>query len=269
MLGIIGIVALLTVLGLSLVITRLATIALTMTGLSYEAARFQARSAFTGTGFTTNEAEKVVDHPVRRRIIMLLMIVRSAGLMTIIISMILSFVGTGTGTDRLIRLVWLTGGVLVLWILSNGRVTDRYLNRFVHWALRRWTDLDTRDYISLLKLSKDYTVTELEIQEGDWLAGKTLGNCRLTEEGVTVIGVYRNDGTYVGAPRGNTELYPGDTLIIYGRVDAVVDLDRRPADSSGERAHEEAVDEERRHLEEQDKQEQEHKQKIAAASMQA
>ena len=89
MVGIIGIVALLTVLGLSLVITRLATMALVMTGLSEEAARFQARSAFTGTGFTTSESEKLVNHPVRRQIVMLLMILRSAGLISIVISLIL------------------------------------------------------------------------------------------------------------------------------------------------------------------------------------
>jgi hypothetical protein len=84
MLGVIGSITFLTVLGLSLIITRLATIALKLTGLSPEVARFQGRSAFTGTGFTTTEAEKVVNHPVRRKIIMWLMIVRSAGLITII-----------------------------------------------------------------------------------------------------------------------------------------------------------------------------------------
>ena len=35
------------------------------TGTSSELARFQARSAFTGVGFTTSEAESVVLHPVR------------------------------------------------------------------------------------------------------------------------------------------------------------------------------------------------------------
>ncbi|MBD3334640.1 MAG: potassium transporter TrkA, partial [Candidatus Eisenbacteria bacterium] len=89
MTGFVGIIAFLTVLGLSLVITRIATTALTLTGMSREAARFQARSAFTGTGFTTHEAEQVVGHPVRRRIIMLLMILRSAGLVSILISIIL------------------------------------------------------------------------------------------------------------------------------------------------------------------------------------
>lgn len=83
--GLVGVVAFLTILGLSLVITGVTTVALTMTGLSEEAARFQARSAFTGTGFTRNEAESVVNHPVRRRAIMLLMIVRSTELLAIIL----------------------------------------------------------------------------------------------------------------------------------------------------------------------------------------
>jgi Trk-type K+ transport system membrane component len=56
MVGVVGIIALFTVLALSLFITRLATTALAATGLSWQAARFQARSAFTGTGFTTSEA---------------------------------------------------------------------------------------------------------------------------------------------------------------------------------------------------------------------
>lgn len=45
MIGIVGIIAALTVLTFSLVITRVATVALMMTGMSEEAARFQARSA--------------------------------------------------------------------------------------------------------------------------------------------------------------------------------------------------------------------------------
>jgi len=35
----------------------------TATGLSRESARFQARSALTGGGFTTTESEAVVRHP--------------------------------------------------------------------------------------------------------------------------------------------------------------------------------------------------------------
>ena len=50
-------VSVLVVLLVSLLIARVGTVALTVTGMSREAARFQARSAFFGVGFTTGEAE--------------------------------------------------------------------------------------------------------------------------------------------------------------------------------------------------------------------
>jgi hypothetical protein len=162
MLGVVGVAAALTVLGLSLVITRLATTAPTLTGLSCEAARFQARSAFAGTGFTTRETELVVDHPVRRRIIMLLMITRSAGVVTIIISLILSVGVTEGGPSRLSRLLWLIAGVAALLLLSRSRLVDCVLNRLIEVALRRWTDLDTCDYLGVPR-------AESEIHLGDTL----------------------------------------------------------------------------------------------------
>ena len=54
-----AVLSLLTVIMISIVITRIATIALVQTGLARESARFQARSALTGVGFTTGEAERV------------------------------------------------------------------------------------------------------------------------------------------------------------------------------------------------------------------
>jgi Trk K+ transport system NAD-binding subunit len=49
-------VSVLVVLLVSLLVARVGTVALTLTGMSREAARFQARSAFFGVGFTTGEA---------------------------------------------------------------------------------------------------------------------------------------------------------------------------------------------------------------------
>jgi len=76
---------------ISLLITRVATLALVLTGMSQEAARFQARSALTGTGFTTTESEAVVNHPVRRRIVMFLMLLGGAGLVTTIAALVIGF----------------------------------------------------------------------------------------------------------------------------------------------------------------------------------
>ncbi len=54
-------------LSVSVAVIRVASVALRLTGLTENTARFQALSAFTGTGFTTTEAEALVNYPVRRR----------------------------------------------------------------------------------------------------------------------------------------------------------------------------------------------------------
>jgi hypothetical protein len=89
----VALISVLVIVLLSLLVVRVATVALSLTGMSREAARFQARSALTGVGFTTSEAEDVVTHPVRRRIVGGLMLLGSAGLVTAVSSLILSFGG--------------------------------------------------------------------------------------------------------------------------------------------------------------------------------
>jgi len=121
---------------------------------------------------------------------MTLMVTRSAGLVTIVISLILSLGGSGE-FSRLARLGWVIGGTVLLWLLAQSRFLDRYMSRGIHWSLRRWTDLDTHDYASLLNVHGSYRVNEIRVKKGDWLAGKRLRDCRLPDEGVTVLGIYR------------------------------------------------------------------------------
>jgi hypothetical protein len=262
MIGIIGIIASLTVLAFSLLITRVATVALSLTGMSYEAAKFQARSAFTGTGFTTSEAESVVDHPVRRKIIMAIMAARSAGFVSIIISLILSFADQGSHEwSRLWRLNWLLGGVVLLWLIARSKFVEKWLGGVIKWALDRWTDLDAFDYVELLHLSGDYKVREIQVQEDDWLSGKRLENCALDEEGVLVIGIHRTDGSYVGAPQYDTKIYSGDTLVLYGRAETLRNLDVRKAGAKGEVEHEEATQEQEEEAARQEEEEREYEEK--------
>ena len=87
-----AIITLLAVVTMSLLVNRIATVALVFTGVSKDLARFQARSAFTGSGYTTTESEVMMQHPVRRRIVMILMFAGSVGFVTIIASGITGFV---------------------------------------------------------------------------------------------------------------------------------------------------------------------------------
>jgi len=235
-----AIISLLVVVALSLLITRIATVALTLTGLSREVARFQARSAFSGVGFTTKESEQVVHHPVRRRIVLLLILLGNAGVVSVLASLILSFSDL-TGSQWLPRVAALLGGLAALWLIAASKLVDRWLSRLIGWALRRWTHLDVRDYAALLNLSGEYRVAELQAKPEDWLSNRRLSELKLRDEGILVLGIHKSDGTYIGAPRGHTEIHPGDTLVLYGRSSVICELDGRRTGISGDRAHAEAV----------------------------
>ncbi|MFC4174971.1 TrkA C-terminal domain-containing protein [Microvirga sp. GCM10011540] len=233
------------VLFLSLIVVRIAAEALILTGVSREAARFQARSAWTGTGFTTSEAEQVVNHPVRRQIVSSLMFLRSAGLVTAASTLMLSFVSVEESGDGLVRLLFLIVGVAALWFFAKSRWISYWMSRVIARALKRYTDLDTRDYAGLLHLAGEYAIMELKVQEGSWLSNRALQDLRLTDEGVLVLGVTHPDGNYEGAPRGSTVVHVGDTLALYGRSSELAKLGQRRAGAEGEQERKVAVEVER------------------------
>jgi hypothetical protein len=221
----------------SILITRVASIALTHTGLSRESSRFQARSAFTGVGFTTTESEKVVNHPVRRRILLLLMILGNAGIVTGIASLIIGFSGIDERVDTWIKIVILLGGISVLWYLANSQWVDRQLSRIIEKLLNRYGGLDVKDYASLLKLTGDYRIGEIGIECKHWLCRKKLKNTYLRDEGINVLAISRQDGSFYGTPAGETTIEDGDTLIVYGRAEALQKLDKRLKGTRGNSEH--------------------------------
>lgn len=237
----IAIVSLLVVLTLSILVTRIAAVALTHTGLSRESAKFQARSAFTGVGFTTTESEKVVNHPIRRRILLLLMLLGNAGIVTAVSSLLLSFVNLNGSGTLVWRIVLLVTGVVLLWTFASSRWVDQRISNLVSKALKRYTNLGVQDFAKLLHLAGDYQVTELQVKSGDWMAGKTLAELGLRKEGIMVLGVTRLDGRYIGAPDGATEIHENDVLILYGRAGGLKDLDERKPGFMGFVAHQQQV----------------------------
>ena len=251
MLDVTAVASLLVIIVISLMVTRMATIALTATGLSRESARFQARSAFSGAGFTTSESEAVVRHPVRRRVVMVLMLLGNAGIAAVVASIILTFMAPEDASSPILRSLALAAGLLLVWIAFKSQWVDRRITSLTVLALNRWTDLDVRDYAALLHLGGNYVVTELAVQPGDWLAGRDLGTLGLREEGVVVLGVDRPDGTYLGAPVAGTIIQPSDVLITYGRRHAIADLDQRAQGPTGDAAHASAVAEHARMIDEQ------------------
>ncbi len=241
-----AIVTVFAVIFLSLIVTRAATLVLIGTGLSRESARFQARSAFTGVGFTTTEAEMVVNHPIRRRVILSLMLFGNAGIVTVIATIIISFATADTSRQALVRAGVLLGGIFGIWLVARSRWLDRRLTKLIARLIRRYSDVDVSDAASLVNLSGNHVVMEVKVRPDGWLADKTVGELRLRDEGIVVLGISHNDGSYMGAPIASTPVASDDTLVVYGFEPSIAALCDRQAGPEGDRAHEAIAFERRR-----------------------
>ena len=230
----VGLVSLFIVVIASLLVTRVATTMLVLTGLSKDIAEFQARSAFYGVGFTTSESELVVNDPLRRRIVMTLGLLGNAGVFTVLVSLVLSFNNVDNSTQALQRMGLLAGGLTVVWIFSTSKIADRWLTWLIEALLRRFTTLDARDYVGLLRLTNDWMVGEITVDDGSWLADVTLRDLDLPEEGVVVLGIDRVDKRWVGAPNSSAALHAGDVVVVYGTRESIDRVGKRRRNSGGE-----------------------------------
>ena len=205
---------------ITLVFGQLATGALIATGVPPEVAAFQARSAFSGAGFTTTEAENVVNHPLRRRIIATTMFVGSLGTPTLVVTVLLGFIAPGPGstTERTLVLVTATVGLAML--LLN-RPIRRVLVRLGHrYTRRRLVPALGGAADEILTLGDDFVIDAIRIATDPGPSTRSLRALAHAFPGCTVLGI-RRPGEYLGEPPVDVELAAGDELIVYGRRAAV------------------------------------------------
>lgn len=233
------------ILFLSLTIVRVATVMLMMTGVSEDMAVFQARSAFTGTGFTSRESESMMLHPIRRKIVQNLMLIGNIGLVTFISSLMLTFLSDSNDQDRLISLSILLGGGMLMFLISRSRLFNWIMGKIIRRLLKNWSRIYAKDYDSLLFLSGEWEIVKAKVGQKSWLQDRLLVDLRLSEEAILVIGVRRSDGHFIGSPRGNTLILQGDELILYGKEKYLRELSDRPAGEAGDLIHQERVRETR------------------------
>ncbi len=213
----------LVVAAITLVFTRLATGALIATGMPPHIASFQARSAFSGAGFTTTEAENVVNHPTRRRIIMAAMFVGALGTPTIVVTVLIGFVAPGPGSTRDRTLVAVAGVVLVLLAVLNRPVTGALERLGQRYAQSRLSSALEGSGHELLSLDDDFVVAAAAVGEESSDAPRSLRGLDRALPGVTVLGVRRGH-KLIGESPADVTLQQGDALIVFGRRDRVIDL---------------------------------------------
>ncbi len=244
-------ITLFLVVSLSALITKIATIALVHTGLSTDSAKFQARSAYTGVGFSTSESEKIMSHPVRRKIIFNLMLIGNAGIVTVMSSLILTFVLPETLASKLYGLIIVIVGMVLIWFAINSKWIDKALSNMINRMLKRYTDIEVQDYAAILHLKDDFKISEKLISEDDWMANKTLKDLNLRSEGLIVLGIDRHGIDYLGSPNGNAIILDKDVITVYGKAEVLKSIFERKKNYKAEREHQAFVKKEQDRLDDQ------------------
>lgn len=210
-------ITLLVILTFSVVVVRTAAVALRLTGMPADVARFQARSAFTGAGFTTTESEAVVNHPIRRRVIGLLMLHGNIGLVTVLAAFTVSFVATENSMTAISRqLFWLLGAIALLWFIALNPLADHVMCKSIGWLLQRMTSLGQQGPTVLLQVTGGYSVAEHTVVSGNGHDGTTLSDLCSGHPRFLVLGIEHDDGRYSSAPELGTPLVAGDKVVVYG-----------------------------------------------------
>jgi len=125
-----------------------------MTGLEPSVARFQALSAFSGTGFTTREAERIVNHPRRRKILSHLMILGNAGIVSVMATFVLSLRAASTLRSSL-NLLIILGALFAMYRIAMSRKFGKTLGEKIRTTPREKFHFER------------VNIEEIKIQSGD------------------------------------------------------------------------------------------------------
>jgi len=217
----------------SFIVVRIGAIAFQLTGLEWSLAKFQSLSCFTGTGFTTREAELITSDQQRRKIASVLMVLGNAGLVVMIATFANSLRPQQILEKRLIELIlpvsvpqdllpWINLlvivlAILVLWTIFKNQKFRRRLTNFLRKRVIRKEFFTTASFEELLLATGGYGVSKIEICAGSPVLNKTLSESQLRRHDVTVLAVTRGERTMPNPP-ADTKILPGDQLICFGKL---------------------------------------------------
>jgi hypothetical protein len=213
----IAILTLVMIMFLSLLATRVATAILMHTGMSRDNARFQARSAWTNSGFTTSRSECMVNHPVRRRVLMVLMLLGNVGLATTTAAFIVGMADDNSASSELILNTGiLLAGIILLLYLSRSRLFAKTIDALFDHMMNKFLRSTKPGVHYLCHFSDDYKLLEIEISPGHRFAGKLLSELKICDYGITLLQLISPDNNVNRNPAPDQKLAPGMKLVLFG-----------------------------------------------------
>ena len=223
-----GIILLIIFVSISYLIIRIGTVALEMTGMERSKALFQAVSAFTSTGFTTRDAERVVNHPRRRKVIIILMVLGNAGIVSVISSFILSVRPVGT-IHPSFNLLIVAASLFVLYRIASQNALAKKVTEKIRSILREKLHFESVKVEELLTQPGGHGVAAVLVGKESRVAGLSLINSGFREHDLMVLSIERDDHP-ISLPKATTTIEVGDRLICYGNLQNLGRLFDTPGD---------------------------------------
>jgi len=220
----------------SFVIVRIGAIAFQLTGLEWSLAKFQALSCFSGTGFTTKEAELITGNKQRRRIASVLIILGNAGFVIMIATLASSFVPKETILSKLSEsflpfrippylVVWVNLAIIVVVVYFIYRVFthEKFARKLTNFLRRKIIKKEIFQKVSfeeLLLATGGYGVSRIAVSAGSPVLNKTLAKSQLREKDIMVLATVRG-GETIPNPPANMKILLGDELICFGKLENI------------------------------------------------
>lgn len=225
------------VLAASYIIVRIGAVAFQLTGLEWSLAKFQSLSCFSGTGFTTKEAELITCDQRRRRIASVLMVLGNAGLVTMIATAANAMNPENTLAGWLSEsylpflplwsVRWFNLGIIVIALVviykmsTNMKFTQK-LTDYLRKKILKKEFFKPVSFEELLMLTGGYGVTRLEVPGGNTLINKTLAESELRKNDITVLAIIRGSDTLPN-PSANAKIHKDDELVLFGKLENIRD----------------------------------------------
>jgi Trk-type K+ transport system membrane component len=220
----------------SFIVVRVGAIAFQLTGLEWSLAKFQALSCFSGTGFTTKEAELITNNRQRRKIASVLIILGNAGFVIMIATLASSFVPKETILSKLSEsflpfrippylVVWVNLGIIVVVVYGIYRVFTheqfaRKLTNFLRRKIIKKEFFQKVSFEELLLATGGYGVSRIAVTAGSPVLNKTLAKSELREKDIMVLATVRG-GETIPNPAANMKILLGDELICFGKLENI------------------------------------------------
>ena len=220
----------------SFVVVRIGAIAFQLTGLEWSLAKFQALSCFSGTGFTTKEAELVTGNKQRRKIATILIILGNAGFVIMIATLAGSLVPQETILSKLsesflpfnippylVRWVNLVIIVAVVYGIYKVFTYEKFVRKMTTSLRRKIIKKEIFQKVSfeeLLLATGGYGISRIAVSAGSPVLNKTLAKSGLREQDIMVLATVRGSET-IPNPPANMKILLGDELICFGKLENI------------------------------------------------